>query len=62
MATPAEHARRYRERQSAGTKVVKVVADPVVIDRLIERGFLEEWDEQDREAIAKAIEKCLRQA
>ncbi|MEJ8573465.1 hypothetical protein [Microbaculum marinum] len=60
MATPAERQRRYRELRKAGFCVLPVKIDEFALtEALIEAGRLGAWDEDDRVAIAEAIEQLL---
>ena len=52
--TPAERIRLFRRRRKFRRQVVKVEVDPGEVDALIDRGYLEPQDRDDREALAAA--------
>jgi hypothetical protein len=60
--TPAERIRLFRRRRKFRRRVVKVEVDPGEVDALIERGYLEPQDRDDREALAAAVTACFSDA
>ena len=53
--TPAERMRLFRRRRKFGRQVVTVEVDPGEVDVLIDRGYLEPKDREDRDALAGAV-------
>ena len=60
--TPAERIRLFRRRRKFRRRVVKVEVDPGEVEALIERGYLEPQDRDDREALAAAVTACFSDA
>jgi hypothetical protein len=60
--TPAERMQLFRRRQKFRRQVVKVEVDPGEIDALIDRGYLEPKDRDDREVLAAAVTACFSDA
>lgn len=56
----AVNQRRYRRHQATGIKTVPVPVDYNVIDRLVDEGRLESWNEDDREKIGEALAAWFR--
>jgi hypothetical protein len=52
----------FRRRQKFRRQVVKVEVDPGEIDALIDRGYLEPKDRDDREVLAAAVTACFSDA
>lgn len=55
----SERQRRYRARKAAGLMQVTITINDAVVDALVATGRLGEWDEENREAISRAIERML---
>ena len=51
-----------RRRQKFRRQLVMVEVDPREVDALIERGYLEPQDRDDREALAAAVNACFSDA
>ena len=60
--TPAERIRLFRRRRKFRRQLVMVEVDPREVDALIERGYLEPHDRDDREALAAAVNACFSDA
>ena len=60
--TPAERIRLFRWRRKFRRRLVTVEVDPREVDALIERGYLEPNDRDDREALAAAVNACFYDA
>jgi hypothetical protein len=60
--TPAERIRLFRRRRKFRRQLVTVEVDPREVDALIERGYLEPNDRDDREALAAAVNACFYDA
>jgi hypothetical protein len=58
----ADRYRRYRERRRADKLCVRIELGHDVIDALIEAGRIGAWDENDRDAIAKAVERLCEES
>lgn len=58
-AKAAERDRRRRERERAGRLVVQIELAEDIVDELVARGRLGEWDERDRGAIGEAIARLV---
>src|SRR6476620_6120097 len=59
---PAERIRLFRRRRKFRRQLVTVEVDPREVDALIERGYLEPQDRDDREALAAAVTACFSDA
>src|SRR5262249_23674742 len=57
--TPAERMRLFRKRRKVQRKVVRVDGDPGEMDALIDRGYLDQKDRDDLEALAAAVNACF---
>lgn len=57
----AERQRRYRLRQLAGIRVVTIEVNDATMDLMMALGWLEEWDQDDRESIAEAVERIVEE-
>ena len=55
-------ARLFRRRQKFRRQLVMVEVDPREVDALIDRGYLEPQDRDDREALAAAVNACFSDA
>ena len=60
--TPAERMRLFRRRRKYRRQVVKVEVDPGEVDALIDRGYLQPKDRDDREVLAAAVTACFSDA
>jgi hypothetical protein len=60
--TPAERMRLFRRRRKFRRQVVKVEVDPGEVDALIDRGYLQPKDRDDREALAAAVNEYFPDA
>ena len=60
--TPAERICLFRRRQKFRRQLVMVEVDPREVDTLIDRGYLEPQDRDDREALAAAVRGCFSDA
>jgi hypothetical protein len=60
--TPPERMRLFRRRRKFRGQVVKVEVDPGEVDALIDRGYLEAKDRDDREVLAAAVTSCFSDA
>jgi hypothetical protein len=60
--TPAERMRLFRRRRKFRRQVVKVEVDPGEVDALIDRGYLQPKDRDDREALAAAVNEYFSDA
>jgi hypothetical protein len=61
--TGAERTRLHRQRRRAGVVVLRIAVEiGSVADFLAEAGLLREWDIEDRDAVARAIERMLERA
>ena len=60
--SPAEPMRLFRRRRKFRRQVVKVEVDPVEVDALIDRGYLEAKDRDNRELLAAAVTACFSDA
>ena len=56
---PAERIRLFRRRRKFRRHLVTVEVDPREVDALIERGYLEPQDRDNREALAAAVNACF---
>jgi hypothetical protein len=54
--------RLFRGRRKLRWHVVRVDVDPGEVDVLIDRGYLEPKDRDDREALAAAVTACFSDA
>jgi len=53
MSPASERVKRHRQRRRAGLTVLPIAVDlGAVAEFLIDRGFLEAWDDRDRDAVA----------
>ena len=59
---PAERIRLFRRRRKFRRQLVMVEVDPREVDMLIDRGYLEPQDRDDREALAAAVNACFSDA
>jgi hypothetical protein len=59
---PAERIRLFRRRRKFRRQLVTVEVDPREVDALIERGYLEPNDRDDRGALAAAVNACFSDA
>lgn len=57
----ADRVRRFRERQKRNAMLVTIEVPTLQADRMVETGFLEEWDAENPTEIRRAIEKVLAQ-
>jgi len=56
----AERQRRYRQRRSEQRGVLQVEADLFMLsDLLVEKGFLQQWDSEDRSKVTAALQEAL---
>ena len=60
--TPAERIRLFRRRQRFRRQLVTVEVDPREVDALVDRGYLEPQDRDDREAFAADVNGCFSDA
>jgi hypothetical protein len=60
--TPAERMRLFRRRRKYRRQVVKVEVDPVEVDALIDRDYLEPNDRDDLESLVAAVAACFSDA
>jgi len=60
--TPAERIHLFRRRRKFRRQLVMVEVDPREVDALIDRGYLEPQDRDDREALAAAVNACFYDA
>lgn len=60
MASRADSA-AYRQRRKDGAVVLRVlIDDPAALtEMLVGAGFLQQWDDHDREAVASAVSRFL---
>jgi hypothetical protein len=54
--------RLFRRRRKFRRQVVKVEVDPGEVDALIDRGYLQPNDRDDRELLAAAVTACFSDA
>jgi hypothetical protein len=54
--------RLFRRRRKFRRQVVKVEVDPGEVDALIDRGYLQPKDRDDREALAAAVNEYFSDA
>jgi len=60
MSPGSERVKRHRQRRRAGLTVLPIAVDlGAVAEFLIDRGFLEAWDDRDRDAVARALATAL---
>jgi hypothetical protein len=60
MLTPSEKIRRFRARKRMGKGVLPIeVAFGPLADVLIAAGYLEAWDEGDRDKLRAALERAI---
>jgi hypothetical protein len=60
MSPASERVKRHRRRKRAGLTVLPVAVDlGAVAEFLVDRGFLETWDDRDRDAVARALATAL---
>ena len=60
MSPASERVKRHRQRRRAGLTVLPIAVDlGAVAEFLIDRGFLEAWDDRDRDAVARALATAL---
>jgi hypothetical protein len=58
--TSTERVRKHRQRKRTGLTVLSVPVDlGAVAEFLIDHGFLEAWDDRDRDAVARALAAAL---
>ncbi len=63
MSTPAARQRAYRARRGAGRMVLRITVDDVAVPTaLVEAGFLAFEKQDDRKAVARAIEQMIAAA
>jgi len=59
--TGASRQQRLRQRQRAGLAVFKIEANAFELaDRLVDAGWLAEWDADDRTAIEAALDRAIQ--
>ena len=58
----AERMRIYRQRRRRGHRCIRILLNGTEIDALIEKGFLQELQRQDPDAILGAVYDILAQA
>jgi hypothetical protein len=58
----AERMRIYRKRRRRGQRCIRILLDEPEIDALIEKGFLQQIQRQDPDAILGAVYDILSQA
>ena len=54
-----DRQRRYRARRAAGLFKVSITINQEVVEAMVAKGWLGEWDDADRAAIGRAIERLL---
>jgi hypothetical protein len=60
VQTPYQKLKRCRQRKRLGRTVLPIEIDQEsVADRLIDAGFLQAWDADDRQAVRHALEQLL---
>lgn len=60
MSPASERVKRHRQRRRTGLTRLSVDVDlGAVAEFLIDRGFLEAWDDRDRDAVARALATAL---
>lgn len=57
--TAAERQRRYRENRRRGAMSVTLVVGRPTRDVLVEARWVREWDEDDREAVQRALQMLV---
>jgi hypothetical protein len=58
-AQAAERDRKRRERERARRMIVPVELAEDIVDELVARGRIGEWDERDRVAIGEAVARLV---
>lgn len=61
-STPAERMRLFRKRRKFRRLVVRIEIDQREVDVLIDRGYLQPKDRNDRQVLADAVTACFSDA